>query len=205
MINLSVKLTDLSRVPPVTSRSASPPAIGSQSFESELSAAVSQALTELGIDPSSVQVTVNGLPSQTDAASQNSGATASSATTAGSATAASSTPAKATASQSTTTTTDPDDAYWAAQPAAVQQLRTITNETQRTAVARELASEGYTIDVPIMVWGWSPQTTTQLRQSYGYTWVPSGLQTPIPVAPGVNFPGLPSYDPNHPPPGSILV
>ncbi|HTR35051.1 MAG TPA: hypothetical protein VMH80_04070 [Bryobacteraceae bacterium] len=202
MINLSVKLADSSRVPPVTSRSASAPAIGSQSFESELSAAVSQALTELGIDPSSVQVTVNGLPSQTDAASQNSGT----GTAAEPSTTASSTPAKATALQSTTTTTtDPDDAYWAAQPAAVQQLRTITNETQRTAVARELASEGYTIDVPIMVWGWSPQTTTQLRQSYGYTWVPSGLQPSIPVAPGVNFPGLPSYDPNNPPPGSILV
>jgi hypothetical protein len=99
-----------------------------------------------------------------------------------------------------------DDAYWNAQPAAVQPLRTMADETQRAALAEQLASEGYKIDVPIMVWGWDAAKTTELRQSYGYTWVPSlGEQASIPVAPGLTFPGLPSYDPNHPPPGSILV
>ncbi len=99
-----------------------------------------------------------------------------------------------------------DDAYWNAQPAAVQPLRTMANETQRAALAQQLASEGYKIDVPIMVWGWDAAKTTALRQSYGYTWVPSlGEQASVQVAPGLTFPGLPSYDPNNPPPGSILV
>ncbi len=99
-----------------------------------------------------------------------------------------------------------DDAYWNAQPAAVQPLRTMANETQRAELAQQLANEGYKIDVPIMVWGWDAAKTTALRQSYGYTWVPSlGEQASIPVAPGLTFPGLPSYDPNHPPAGSILV
>jgi hypothetical protein len=99
-----------------------------------------------------------------------------------------------------------DDAYWNGQPAAVQPLRTMANETQRAELAQQLANEGYKIDVPIMVWGWDAAKTTALRQSYGYTWVPSlGEQASIPVAPGLTFPGLPSYDPNHPPAGSILV
>ena len=44
-----------------------------------------------------------------------------------------------------------DDAYWAKQPAAVQQLRNIQDPTQRAATAAQLAGEGYSIDVPIMV------------------------------------------------------
>jgi hypothetical protein len=97
-----------------------------------------------------------------------------------------------------------DDTYWANQPAAVQQLRDIQNPAQRTEVATQLAKEGYSIDVPIMVNGWDPQITTQLRQSMGYTWVPSALQQPIEVAPGLTFAGA-SYDPAHPPAGSIMV
>jgi hypothetical protein len=97
-----------------------------------------------------------------------------------------------------------DSAYWAQQPAAVQQLQNIQDPTQRTEVAEQLAHEGYTIDVPIMVWGWDPQVTTQLRQSLGYTWVPSALQQPIEVAPGLSFNGQ-SYNPGNPPAGSITV
>ena len=98
-----------------------------------------------------------------------------------------------------------DDAYWAAQPAAVQQLRTIDDQGQRTTMATQLATQGYKIDVPIMVWGWDPSQVTSLRQSYGYTWVPSALQNPVPVAPGLAQPGMQSYDPNNPPAGSITV
>jgi hypothetical protein len=97
-----------------------------------------------------------------------------------------------------------DSAYWAQQPAAVQQLQDIQNPAQRTQVAEQLAHEGYSIDVPIMVWGWDPQVTTQLRQSLGYTWVPSALQQPIEVAPGLSFNGQ-SYNPANPPAGSITV
>ena len=96
------------------------------------------------------------------------------------------------------------DAYWAKQPAAVQQLRNIQDPTTRAETASELAQEGYSIDVPIMVWGWDPSITTAARQSYGYTWVPSALQQPVAAAPGLSFNGT-SYNPSQPPAGSIMV
>jgi hypothetical protein len=98
----------------------------------------------------------------------------------------------------------PSDAYWAEQPPAVQALRN-TPEDQRLPLAQKLAGEGYAIDVPIMVWGWDPLVTMTVRQNMGYTWVPSALQPPVSVVPGVTFPGSPSYDPHNPPPGSIPV
>ncbi len=74
------------------------------------------------------------------------------------------------------------------------------------ARAAALAQKGFTIDVPIMVWGWDPYLVMQLRQQFGYTWVPSALQPNVAVAPGLpGFGNLPPYDPNHPPPGSIKV
>jgi len=102
-------------------------------------------------------------------------------------------------------TTAADDAYWAAQPPAVQQLRDMQDFDQRKTVAANLAAEGYTIDVPIMVWGWDPSKTMQARQSYGYTWVPSALQAPVTAAPGITAPGLTPYDASNPPAGSISV
>jgi len=98
-----------------------------------------------------------------------------------------------------------DEAYWAQQPAAVQALQSIEDPGQRTEMAQQLATQGYTIDVPIMAWGWDPSAVTSLRQSYGYTWVPSGFQNPIQTAPGINDPGTTPYDPNNPPAGSIAV
>lgn len=97
-----------------------------------------------------------------------------------------------------------DDAYWASQPAAVQQLRNIQDPTERSEVATQLAQEGYSIDVPIMVWGWDPAITTEARESMGYTWVPSALQQPVEVAPGLTFAGN-SYNAANPPAGSIAV
>ncbi|MGA2877336.1 MAG: hypothetical protein ABSG13_00125 [Bryobacteraceae bacterium] len=98
-----------------------------------------------------------------------------------------------------------DQAYWASQPAAVQQLQDIQDPSQRTQVAEQLAQQGYSIDVPIMVWGWDAATTTAARQSMGYTWVPSAQQQPVESAPGVTFAGTTPYDPTHPPAGSITV
>jgi len=98
----------------------------------------------------------------------------------------------------------PTDAYWAEQPAAVQALRYGTDE-QKTALAQQLASEGYSIDVPIMVWGWDPLATMIERQTAGYTWVPSAMQPSAQIAPGVSMPGMTSYDPANPPDGSIQV
>jgi hypothetical protein len=98
-----------------------------------------------------------------------------------------------------------DDAYWSQQPAVVQQLRYMPSESDREKLGQSLASQGYTIDVPVMVWGWDAGQTMALRQSYGYTWVPSANNAPIQEAPGFNLPGLVAYNPNTPPPGSILV
>ena len=99
-----------------------------------------------------------------------------------------------------------DQAYWAAQPPAVQALQNIQNPEQRAAMATQLANEGYSIDVPIMVWGWDPSITTAMRQAEGYTWVPSALQSPVDVAPGLASMGsLAAYDPSNPPAGSIAV
>lgn len=110
------------------------------------------------------------------------------------------------ATKAATTETAPsfDDTYWANQPAAVQQLRDIQDPTQREQTAVQLAQEGYSIDVPIMVWGWDPQITTAARESMGYTWVPSALQQSVQVQPGLSFNGT-SYDPANPPAGSISV
>jgi len=130
---------------------------------------------------------------------------------------AASTPAASTTSAASSSTAAPGDAqqdaqqafdntYWASQPAPVQALRTMQNQEQRTALATQLANEGYSIDVPIMVWGWDPSTTMAARQSEGYTWVPSALQSPVEDAPGLPaFGTLAAYNPNNPPAGSIAV
>lgn len=98
-----------------------------------------------------------------------------------------------------------DDQYWAAQPPAVQALRNIDDLDERQRLAGSLMAAGYKIDVPIMVWGWGAQNTTNLRQAYGYTWVPHAMQDAIKIAPGLTMPGVDAYDPNNPPPDSILV
>jgi hypothetical protein len=113
------------------------------------------------------------------------------------------------ARQNSVTATDPvqsvDEAYWAAQPAAVQQLQNIDDPYQRAMLAGQLAAEGYSIDTPVMVWGWDPGKTTQLRESFGYTWVPSAMQASVTAAPSITGAGITPYDPNNPPPGSISV
>lgn len=99
-----------------------------------------------------------------------------------------------------------DNTYWANQPAAVQALRTLQDPSQRATLAAQLAGEGYQIDVPIMVWGWDPSIVTSMREAEGYTWVPSALQSPVEMLPGLKtMGGLTAYNPNDPPAGSIPV
>ena len=97
------------------------------------------------------------------------------------------------------------DAYWATQPPEVQVLQNMRTEQERSDKAHELADQGYLIDVPIMLWGWDPLATMVVRRNQGYTWVPSAKQAPVQVCPGLTFPGLPSYDADHAPAGSIKV
>ena len=94
-----------------------------------------------------------------------------------------------------------DQAYWASQPPAVQALQSITDQDQRATAAAQLATEGFTIDVPIMVWGWDAYLVMTMRAQFGYTWVPSALQPPVTIAPGDAQPGVVAYDPLHPPRG----
>jgi hypothetical protein len=94
-----------------------------------------------------------------------------------------------------------DTAYWASQPPAVAACKTPCTQAQATT----LAADGYSVDVPIDVWGWDAFETMTLRAQFGYTWVPALGQTPICAAPGLVYPGCPAYNPNAPPAGSILV
>lgn len=107
----------------------------------------------------------------------------------------------------------PEINYMVEQIRAVIQLEPM-NMSSPAEIARAqanlLASMGRTgpadlVDNAIMVWGWDPVLTMQLRVSFGYTWTPSALSRPVEVAPGIIAPGQPSYDPNNPPPFSIKV
>ncbi|MBZ5609309.1 MAG: hypothetical protein LAP38_13685 [Acidobacteriia bacterium] len=104
-----------------------------------------------------------------------------------------------------------NDAYRAFLPPELRELMAMPDGSPADAAAKtqrasDLAQKGFTVDVPIMVWNWDPYLVMQLRQQFGYTWVPSALQPPITVAPGLpGFGTLSSYDPLHPPAGSIRV
>lgn len=94
-----------------------------------------------------------------------------------------------------------NEMYWAHQPPEVRAQRGNMDSSE----AATLAMKGYAIDVPIMVWGWSAYNVMSLRQSYGFTWVPSALQPPLANGPGVTLPNQEPYDPKNPPAGSIKV
>ena len=96
------------------------------------------------------------------------------------------------------------NAYWAAQPPAVQQLRNISDFGERSLAAQQLADQGYTIDRQIMVWNWDPMKTMAVRKMYGYDWVPSYNQASV-STPNMAAAGQTPYDPSNPPPGSIAV
>ena len=98
-----------------------------------------------------------------------------------------------------------DQVYWAFQPPEVRALPSIPDQDSRATRAADLASKGFVIDVPIMVWSWDAFLVMKQRADFGYTWVPAALQTPISIAPGLSAPGTIPYDPAHPPAGSIKV
>lgn len=98
-----------------------------------------------------------------------------------------------------------DAAYWSHQHPEVAALRDVQDFDSRAAQAMSLAAQGAIIDVPIMVWQWDPYLVMKYRLDLGYSWVPSALQPPLNIAPGIVQPGTPPYDPTHPPVGSIKV
>jgi len=185
--------------------------VATQSFANQMSRAFAATLSKVRSDSNSGKQTIADTASQINVTRQNS-VTASKA------------PIKApvgfTALIPPTNTTPPptppptspinapqstDDVYWARQPAAVQQLRNIGDYGQRSQMAGQLAAEGYSIDTPVMVWGWDASKTTQLRQGFGYTWIPSAMQAAVTAAPGLSGGSMTAYNPLNPPPGSIPV
>jgi hypothetical protein len=149
-----------------------------------------------------VSAPVTAEPASTTSAVADSSAAASAAATSSVASTSALAPTQLTAAELANMT--PDQAYWAEQPPAVQALQYMP-EDQRAAAGQALADQGYSIDVPIMVWGWDPMATMIQRQIDGYTWVPSAQQSGVQNGPGLNVPGSPSYDPNDPPAGAIPV
>jgi hypothetical protein len=191
-------------------------AIETQSFADQLATSFTEARSMFGLSPNSIPLTA-AEPMSPAPISQNNVARQNSVTTGDFSTrsviglnalvpesSSTVTPPPPSAPTTTDSLVASDDAYWAAQPAAVQQLRNM-DSSQRDMVGSQLAYEGYKIDVPIMIWGEDPTLTTQLRQNFGYTWVPSALQAPVTAAPGITGLGITPYDPNNPPTGSILV
>ena len=202
MINFSAKLLESKHCTEAAGVSNRNSALSSQKV------AFGETLARAGLDPNSSQVTFQVTASQLPVAGQNPAAALTGWNALIPPTEAVGAVTYNAPSDSTAhwyASNAADDAYWAKQPAAVQQLREISNEPERYQLASELAAQGYSIDVPVMVWGWDAGITTQLRESDGYTWVPSALQQPVSEAPGVNTAGLTPYNPANPPPGSILV
>ncbi len=206
MVNLQPAITGAQLGLSLNSPGAASAALSSQSFMQALSDAISGTLEKFGIDPASVKLNLAAQPSQNIVAPSQVpdtriGFNALVPLQQTQAPAAPSTPI-----EHFYVNNPIDDAYWNSQPAAVQTLRGIDDYAQRQALGSQLASQGYQIDVPVMVWGWDAGQTTALRQSFGYTWVPSALQQPVAIAPGLGAIGtLSAYDPKSPPQGSMKV
>jgi hypothetical protein len=100
-----------------------------------------------------------------------------------------------------------NEAYWLSQPPEVQKLRSLQGEA-RSVEAVNLAIRGFCIDKWIQADGHDAYPVMFARELYGYAWVPSILQEPVPVVPGIDPPagsGWKKYDPTNPPVGSIKV
>lgn len=99
-----------------------------------------------------------------------------------------------------------NSAYWGSFAPEVQALNDMEPFSgERMAAAIALAQKGFCIDGAIQAQGANPFETMKLREGYGYTWIPSLLQAPVPIAPGIMIPGQPMYDAANPPAGSIKV
>jgi hypothetical protein len=216
MTHLSVTLAGAAHraAPLLPSKKTLP--VATQSFAEQHKQAFAETLSKVRIDPKGAKLAVETTSSQSNVTRQKSATAVMPSATTGPvgfnalvpATTNAATEETADPAVAPTTTATPlsaNDAYWAKQPAAVQQLRNIGDSGQRAIMAGQLAAEGYSIDVPVMVWGWDASKTTQLRQGFGYTWVPSAMQAPVSAAPGISGGAIIPYDPAHPPAGSILV
>ncbi|MGI8741093.1 MAG: hypothetical protein ACR2NN_00705 [Bryobacteraceae bacterium] len=217
MVNLQPATTGTQLGLQLNAASSASATLSSQSFMQALSDAIAGTLEKFGIDPGSVSLNLGAKASQNNAVARQVSAAVAPSTPVDTRVGFNAlVPLDSVQPHAIPVTAPPvqhfyvndpvDDAYWNGQPAAVQQLREIDDYSQRQALGSQLASQGYQIDVPVMIWGWDAGKTMALRQSFGYTWVPSALQQPVAVAPGLSAVGsLAAYDPNNPPAGSIKV
>ena len=207
----------------LTGLSAQPatPSGSTTSFTDQLAAALEGYLAQAG-SGSSLEIDIQPTQSQNSGVRQfivtvknpastpaQTGLAVSTTPAAGTSASASANPPASSPAFGPTMSTNPQmaeiDAYWAAQPPAVQQLRNVADFGARSFLAQQLSDQGYTIDRAIMVWGWDPMKTMVTRKMYGYTWVPSFNQPSLSAAPNMAQPGETPYDANNPPPGAIAV
>jgi hypothetical protein len=66
--------------------------------------------------------------------------------------------------------------WWLAQPPQVRELRSMPADEARTAKALSLAQTGFTILIPVCVYGWDAHNAMECYQANGFKWVPALLQ-----------------------------
>jgi hypothetical protein len=99
-----------------------------------------------------------------------------------------------------------NEAYFLSKPDRVRSLWDINDSAERYTAAVALAHEGYILDGSIDGYGNDPYlVNTDRIVTYGYTWIPSLLQPPLSVAPGLHIPGIADYNPNVIPAGAIGI
>jgi hypothetical protein len=175
------------------SKSSGNSAIDSTAFQNALTQALDQALASIGVTNSGVSVSPStsasgqqqfvvtmgsansSAASTAPAATATPVATTSTSTSSSSASSASTSGADWWAIESTPGWQAAEKAYWADQPAAVQQLENAP-QSEKGSLAASLESQGYSIDVPIMVWGWDPILTNETLRAYGDPYNASLLQ-----------------------------
>lgn len=99
-----------------------------------------------------------------------------------------------------------EDIYWNSKDPKVQALRNTPFE-QRETLASQLSADGFIIDRPIMLWGWSAVQVMAYRAQLGYTWCPNAYQPNLidPLQTGVVPIGQTATDMTKPWPNSIKV
>jgi len=161
--------------------------IDSTAFQNALTQALDQALASFGVTNSGVSVSPSTSASGQQQFVVTMGSDSSSAAPTASAATTTTPPTTTSTSSSSSSGADwwaiestpgweaAEKAYWTEQPAAVQQLENAP-QSEKGSLAASLESQGYSIDVPIMVWGWDPILTNETLRAYGDPYNASLLQ-----------------------------
>lgn len=96
------------------------------------------------------------------------------------------------------------DMFWLYFPVEVRALRDM-EPSERFVYAMDLLARGFLLVGDVMIFEVDPITYINLCFNQGYRWVTAWGDPTVPVAPGITFPGMPSYDPAAPPKRSIPI